>query len=64
MNNKHTLIESVEVSDYVLEEVYGWYSHYKSIEDSETGANREYGYTGEHDVEFNEMLTYILQYMH
>lgn len=64
MQNKHTPIESVEVSDHVLEEIYDWYSHYKSIEDSENGADREYGYTGEHDIEFNEMLTYVLKHMH
>lgn len=65
MLNKHTPIESVLISDYVLEEVAGLYQHYKSIEDAESGADREYGYTGEYyDIEFNEMLTYVLQQMH
>lgn len=64
MLNKPTPIESVLISDHVLEEVAGWYAHYKSIEDAESGADREYGYSGEYyDVEFNEMLTYVLQYM-
>lgn len=65
MSNKHIEVESILVSDFVLEEVYGWFSHYKSIENSENGANMEYGYDPDYleQYTFNEMLTYILQYM-
>ena len=62
MINKHTPIENVMVSDFILEEVYGWYCHFKSIEASETGADREYDYEPDYlDTEFNEMLTYVLE---
>ena len=65
MSNKHIEIESILVSDFVLEEVYDWFSHYKSIEDSENGTNMEYGYEPDYleQYTFNEMLTYVLQYM-
>lgn len=65
MSNKHIEIESVTVSDHVLEEVYSWFSHYKSIEDSESGASSEYGYEPDYleEYSFNEMLTYVLEYM-
>ena len=63
MLNKHKPVESVQVSDFVLEEVYGWFSHYKSIEDSENGSNLEYGYEPDYleQYTFNEMLTYVLE---
>lgn len=65
MNNKHVEIESVMVSDHVLEEVYEWFSHYKSIENAESGADREYDYEPDYleEYTFNEMLTYVLKYM-
>ena len=64
MQNKYTPIENVMISDFVLEEIAGLYGYYKSIEDAESGADREYGYTGDYlDVEFNEQLTYVLQQM-
>ena len=65
MSNKHIEIESVMVSDHILEEVFSWFSHYKSIEDSESGANMEYGYEPDYleEYSFNEMLTYVLEYM-
>lgn len=65
MQNKHKPVESVQISDFVLEEVYGWYCHFKSIENSENGSDREYGFEPDYlDTEFNEMLTYVLQQMH
>lgn len=65
MSNKHNEIESVKVSDHVLEEVFSWFSHYKRIEESESGANMEYGYEPDYleKYSFNEMLTYVLEYM-
>lgn len=65
MSNKHIEIETVLVSDHVLEEVYDWFSHYKSIENAESGADREYGYESDYleEYTFNEMLTYVLKYM-
>lgn len=62
MLNKHKPVESVQISDFVLEEVYGWYCHFKSIENSENGSDREYDYEPDYlDTEFNEMLTYVLE---
>lgn len=63
MQNKHKPVESVQVSDFVLEEVFSWFSHYKSIEDSENGSNLEYGYEPDYleQYSFNEMLTYVLE---
>lgn len=63
MQNKHKPVESVQVSDFVLEEVFSWFSHYKSIEDSENGSDREYGYEPDYleQYSFNEMLTYVLE---
>lgn len=63
MQNKHKPVESVQISDFVLEEVYSWFTHYKSIEDSENGSNREYGYEPDYleQYSFNEMLTYVLE---
>lgn len=65
MQNKHKPVESVQISDFVLEEVYSWFSHYKSIEDSENGSNLEYGYEPDYleQYTFNEMLTYVLQHI-
>ena len=65
MQNKHKELYEEKVSDYVLEEVFSWFTHYKSIEDSENGSDREYGYEPDYleQYSFNEMLTYVLQYM-